>query len=127
MQAIETGKAPKAIGPYSQAVKNERWIFASGQIPLDPASGVLKGSSVAEQTEQVLLNLAAVLEAAGGGLERVVKTTVYMTDLGRFPEMNETYARHFGAAGGPFPARAAVQVAALPKGAQIEIDAVAVL
>lgn len=124
-EAIETEKAPKAIGPYSQAVRGEGWVFASGQIPLDPNTAQLRGDSVAAQTEQVLLNLAAVLTAAGTGLDRVVKTTVYMTDLGRFSEMNETYARHFTAAGGPFPARATVQVAALPKGALVEIDAVA--
>ena len=124
-ERIETKDAPAAIGPYSQAIRAGEWIFASGQIPLDPATGQLAGKTVAEQTERVLRNLASVLAAAGAGLGGVVKTTVYMTDLGRFSEMNETYAKHFGAAGGVFPARATVQVAALPKGALVEIDAVA--
>ena len=125
-KAIETREAPAAVGPYSQAVTAGGWVFASGQIPLDPATGRLEGSTVAEQTDRVLRNLAAVLAAAGLGLGRVAKTTVYMTDLGRFAEMNEVYARHFGAGGAAFPARATVQVAALPKGALVEIDAVAV-
>ncbi|MBI4347255.1 MAG: RidA family protein [Elusimicrobia bacterium] len=124
-QAVETSDAPKAIGPYSQAVRAGGWVFASGQIPLDPATGAIAGTTVAEQTDRVLRNLAAVLEAAGVGLGRVVKTTVYLADLGRFAEMNDVYAKHFSAAGGPFPARATVQVAALPKGALVEIDAIA--
>jgi 2-iminobutanoate/2-iminopropanoate deaminase len=124
-EIIETPQAPKAIGPYSQAVRAGGWLFVSGQVPLDPKSGTLDGATVAEQTERVLKNLAAVLAAGGSGLGRVLKTTVYMTDLARFAEMNEVYARHFSAAGGSFPARATVQVAALPKGALVEIDAVA--
>lgn len=123
-QAVETPKAPKAIGPYSQAVRAGSLIFVSGQIPADPASGVLQGSTVAEQTEQVLRNVAAVLAAGGSGMAQVVKTTVYLTDMARFAEMNEVYARHFSGTGGPFPARATVAVSALPKGAQVEIDAV---
>ena len=124
-QAVETADAPKAIGPYSQAVRAGGWIFLSGQIPLDPRTGAIAGATVAEQTDRVLRNLAAVLAAAGSSLGRVAKTTVYMTDLGRFAEMNEAYSRHFSAAGGTFPARATVQVSALPKGALVEIDAIA--
>ena len=124
-EAIQTKDAPAAIGPYSQAIRAGEWVFVSGQIPLDPATGQVAGKTVAEQTERALQNLAGVLAAAGADLGRVVKTTVYMTDLARFPEMNEVYAKRFGAAGGAFPARATVQVSALPKGALVEIDAVA--
>lgn len=123
-QAVETAQAPKAIGPYSQGVRAGALVFVSGQIPADPATGALRGSSVAEQTDQALKNVAAVLAASGSGLGRVVKTTVYLTDLGRFAEMNEVYERHFASSGGAFPARATVQVSALPKGALVEIDAV---
>ena len=113
---------PIKSGKLGVLVRGAGWVFASGQIPLDPKTGQLKGETVAEQTDQVLLNLAAVLSAAGTGLERVVKTTVYMTDLSQFAAMNEVYARHFKE---PYPARATVQVAALPKGAGVEIDAIA--
>ncbi len=124
-QAVETADAPKAIGPYSQGIRSGGWVYVSGQIPLDPKTAALTGVTVAEQTEQVLRNVAAVLAAGGSSLARVVKTTVYMTDLGRFAEMNEVYARHFAVSGGRFPARATVQVSALPKGALVEIDAIA--
>ncbi|MBI5202905.1 MAG: RidA family protein [Elusimicrobia bacterium] len=124
-QAVETAEAPKAIGPYSQGIRAGGWIYVSGQIPLDPKTMQLVGATVAEQTDRVLKNVAGVLAAGGASLARVVKTTVYMTDLGKFAEMNEVYSRHFTAAGGSFPARATVQVSALPKGALVEIDAIA--
>lgn len=114
--------APKAIGPYSQAVVVDNTIFTAGQIPLDPTSNELVGKTTAEQTDQVLKNLAAVLKAAGSSLGMVVKTTVYLVDIRDFPAMNEVYARHFG---GHKPARATLQAAALPKGARVEIDAIA--
>jgi 2-iminobutanoate/2-iminopropanoate deaminase len=121
-RAVQTDRAPAPVGPYSQAVATGRWVFASGQIPLGP-DGVLVQGDIEAQTEQVLTNLAAVLEAAGGSLANVVKTTVYLIDLAEFPRMNETYARHF--TGDPAPARATVAVSALPLGARVEIDAVA--
>ncbi len=121
-QPIVTAKAPAAIGPYSQGISAGELVFVSGQTPLK-ADGTMINGSVAEQTEQCLKNIQEVLRAAGLAMDRVVKTTVYMTDLGRFAEMNEVYARGFTA---PFPARATVQVSALPKGAAVEIDAVAV-
>lgn len=101
------------------------WAFASGQIPLDPATGTLVAGDIQAQTERVLANLAAVLEAAGASLAHVVRTTVYLVDLAEFPRMNEVYARHFRTA--PAPARSTVQVAALPLGARVEIDAIAKL
>ncbi|MDD5629015.1 MAG: RidA family protein [Elusimicrobia bacterium] len=118
---IATSAAPQAIGPYSQAVKAGDWVFVSGQLPLDPAGGAMP-ATVAEQTELCLRNVAAILGQAGLGLKDVVKTTVFMTDLGQFAAMNEVYAKHFPA---PCPARATVQVSALPKGAAVEIEAVA--
>lgn len=118
---LNTRAAPAAIGPYSQGIDAGGLVFVSGQIPLDE-KGVLAAGGVAEQTDRVLKNVAAVLSAAGLSLADVVKTTVYMTDLGRFAEMNEVYAKHFAA---PFPARATVEVKALPKGVSVEIDAVA--
>jgi 2-iminobutanoate/2-iminopropanoate deaminase len=121
-EAVVTAKAPAAIGPYSQGVAAGGLVFVSGQIPLK-ADGAPVAGSVAEQTGQCLANLREVLAAAGLDLSAVAKTTVFMTDLSRFAEMNEVYARHFSP---PFPARAAVQVAALPKGAGVEIEAVAV-
>lgn len=120
--AVTSAEAPAAIGPYSQAVKAGDFLYMSGQVPLDPKTGALVEGGVKEQTQRVLDNLAAVLAAAGLGLSDVVKTTVFMTDLGRFAEMNEVYAKAFAA---PAPARATVQVSALPKGAQVEIEAVA--
>ena len=95
LNTISTPDAPGAIGPYSQAVVTDGWIFASGQIPLDPATGELVGGSVSDQTTMVMKNLAAVLKAAGGSLSTVVKTTVFLSDMGLFGEMNETYERHF--------------------------------
>jgi 2-iminobutanoate/2-iminopropanoate deaminase len=121
-EVISTPNAPAAIGPYSQAVRTGNLIFVSGQIPLDPATGQLVRGDIGTQTQQVLENLAAVLEAAGSSLAKVVKTTVYLRDLGEFGRMNEIYAKFF--AGSP-PARATVQVARLPRDAAIEIDVVA--
>jgi len=122
--AIQTAGAPQAIGPYSQATRSGQWLFCSGQIGLDPSSGSLVAGGITAETERVLANLAAVLQAAGGSLADVLRTTIYLTDLADFAQVNEIYARHFAA---PFPARATVGVAALPRGAKIEIDAIAVL
>lgn len=122
LHTVHTDDAPAAIGPYSQAVTVEGWLFASGQIPLDPATGELVTGSVADQTDQVFKNLAAVLAEGGASLSSVVKTTVYLVDMGTFTEMNERYARHFGE---HRPARATVEVAALPKGVDVEIDVIA--
>ena len=121
MNAVASPAAPQAIGPYSQAIKAGEWVFVSGQLPLNPAGGAMP-AAVAEQTELCLRNVAAILGQAGLEMKDVVKTTVFMTDLKQFAAMNEAYAKHFPA---PFPARAAVQVAALPKGAAVEIEAVA--
>ena len=123
MDFISTQKAPQAIGPYSQAVIAGDLVFTAGQIALDPASMEMVGDDVAAQSEQVLQNLGAVLAEAGCTFSDVVKTTVYLADMADFPIMNEAYAKHFG---DHRPARAAVQVAALPKGGLVEIDAVAV-
>jgi 2-iminobutanoate/2-iminopropanoate deaminase len=119
---VATGEAPAAVGPYSQAVIAAGLVFVSGQIPLDPATGVMVEGPFAAQVERVLLNLDAILVAAGSSRGKVVKTTVFLTDMGRFGEMNDVYARFFDT---HRPARAAVQVAALPKGAEVEIEAVA--
>lgn len=119
--AIVTAKAPGAVGPYSQGIDADRLVFVSGQIPLD-AKGQPVPGGVAEQTEQCLRNVREVLAASGLLMDHVVKVTVFMTDLGQFNAMNETYAKHFRP---PFPARACVQVSALPKGAAVEIEAVA--
>jgi 2-iminobutanoate/2-iminopropanoate deaminase len=120
---ISTKSAPSAIGPYSQAVVAGEFVFVSGQIPLDPATGAMVEGGIEAQTERVMANLAAVLEAAGLGFANVVKATMYLADLADFPAVNAVYARSFPK---DPPARATIQVAALPKGARIEIDAVAV-
>jgi 2-iminobutanoate/2-iminopropanoate deaminase len=122
MESIQTGRAPQAIGPYSQAIKANGFIFASGQIPLDPATMLIVEGGIEEQTARVLDNLKAVLEAAGSSLDHVVKTTVYLADMNEFAAMNEIYARYFGATK---PARATVQVARLPRDVKVEIDVVA--
>lgn len=122
MEYISTESAPGALGPYSQAVVAGEFVFTSGQIGLDPASMEVVAGEVAAQTDRVLQNLAAVLRAANSDLNRVLKTTVYLTDMGDFGAMNEVYARHFG---NHRPARAAVAVRALPKDVLVEIDAVA--
>jgi len=119
---ISTDAAPKAIGPYSQAYETGGFIYLSGQIPLDPASGAIVEGEFAVHAQRVLDNLDAVLRAAGCRRDQVVKTTVYLTDLGLFAEMNQIYAAFFG---GHRPARAVVGVAALPRGARVEIEAVA--
>ena len=121
-QVIATDQAPAAVGPYSQAVRAGGLVFASGQIALDPATGELAGQTAAEQTRQVMTNLAAVLAAAGASLGDVVKTTIYLVDMAEYPQVNEAYAAFFP---GDPPARATVAVAALPKGALVEIDAIA--
>jgi 2-iminobutanoate/2-iminopropanoate deaminase len=122
MKAISTSSAPAAIGPYSQAIHSGDLLFLSGQVPIDPKTGELVPGDIVTQTERVLDNLEAVLAAAGCGFGDVVKTTIYLIDLGDFQAVNQTYAKRFK--GSP-PARATVQVSALPKGARIEIDAIA--
>lgn len=121
-EVIHTDAAPTAIGPYSQAIRCNGFLFVSGQIALDPVSGDLVGAEVGAQTEQVLRNAAEILMAGGSGMDRVVKTTVYLLDMGDFARMNEIYSRFFGEMP---PARATVAVASLPKGALVEIDFVA--
>jgi 2-iminobutanoate/2-iminopropanoate deaminase len=120
---VATDAAPKAIGPYSQAITMDGLVFTAGQVALDPQSGELVGRTTAEQTEQVFANLKAVLAAAGTALGNVVKTTVYLADMADFGQMNEVYAKHFGS---HKPARSTVQAAGLPKGARVEIDVIAV-
>ena len=121
---VATEQAPKAIGPYSQATIVNGLVFTAGQIAFNPASMEIVGGGIREQTERVLANLAAVLEAAGSGLSKVVKTTVYLMDMADFPAMNEVYAHAFGE---HKPARSTVAVAALPRGVRVEIDVVATL
>jgi 2-iminobutanoate/2-iminopropanoate deaminase len=120
---VATDAAPKAIGPYSQAITTDGLVFTAGQVALDPKSGELVGTTTAQQTEQVFKNLQAVLAAAGTSLDNVVKTTVYLADMADFAQMNEVYAKHFGT---HKPARSTVQAAGLPKAARVEIDMVAV-
>lgn len=124
IEFVATPEAPRAIGPYSQATRTNGFLFTAGQVGFDPATGELVDGGVAEQTARVMENLTAILAAAGVGLSSVVKTTVYLVDMGAFAAMNEVYARAFG---DHRPARSTVAVAALPRGAQVEIDAVAVL
>jgi 2-iminobutanoate/2-iminopropanoate deaminase len=119
--AVETSGAPAAIGPYSQAIRNGELVVTAGQIGADPASGEL-AEGVAAQAERALRNLTAVLDAGGTTPERVIKTTVFLADMGDFAAVNEVYARHFSA---PYPARSTVAVAGLPKGALVEIEAIA--
>jgi 2-iminobutanoate/2-iminopropanoate deaminase len=121
---ITTDRAPGAIGPYSQAVRAGNLIFASGQIPIDPATGEFVAGGIAEQTEQVLRNLTAVFEAAGAGMNQVVKTTVFLLSMDDFAAMNEVYGRFFGEEP---PARATVQAARLPRDARVEIEAIALI
>jgi 2-iminobutanoate/2-iminopropanoate deaminase len=121
---VQTDKAPKAIGPYSQGIIANGFVFCSGQIPIDPATGELSTGTIDDQTRQVLKNLGAVLEAAGSSYDDVVKTTVFLQDMNDFSKMNAVYAEFFKA---PNPARAAVQVARLPRDVKIEIEAVALV
>jgi 2-iminobutanoate/2-iminopropanoate deaminase len=122
-EIVATEAAPQAIGPYSQAIKIGDFVFTSGQIPIDPQTGVFVEGGIAEQTEQVLRNLAEVLRAAGTSLEAVVKTTVFLADMNDFAAMNEVYGRYFSVEP---PARSTVQAARLPRDARVEIDAIAV-
>ncbi len=122
-EIISTENAPSAIGPYSQAVKTGGVVYCSGQIPIDPTTGEFISNEIAEQTEQVLKNLTAVLEAAGTNLSNVVKTTVFLADMSDFAAMNEVYAQFFGE---NKPARATVQAARLPRDARVEIECIAV-
>ena len=124
LEKIHTTAAPAAIGPYSQAIKSDGLVFLSGQIPLDPQSMELVDGGIEAQTRQVFKNLTAVAEAAGGGLQHALKLTIYLTDLNDFAVVNGVMAEHFDE---PYPARATIQVSALPKGAAVEIDAVIAL
>jgi len=123
-QEVKTEKAPKAIGPYSQGVVAGGFVFCSGQIPLDPASGELSTGPIEEQARQVLRNLGAVLSAAGSSFDQVVKTTIFLLDMNDFTKVNQVYAEFFKP---PFPARATVQVARLPRDTRVEIEALAVV
>ena len=121
-QTVQTEQAPKAIGPYSQAIKANGFVFASGQIPIIPETGEFVAGGITEQTEQVIKNLSRVLEAAGSGLDRVVKTTVFLADMEEFVAMNEVYGKYFS---DEPPARATVEASGLPRGARVEIEAIA--
>ena len=121
-ESIHTAQAPAAIGPYSQAIRANGFVFVSGQPPVDPATGVFTGADVTAQTRQSLQNIQSILAEAGLGMDAVVKTTVFLQNMGDFAAMNEVYTAFFT---GACPARAAVQVAALPKGALVEIEAIA--
>jgi 2-iminobutanoate/2-iminopropanoate deaminase len=123
-EKIQTAAAPQAIGPYSQAIAVNGFVFASGQIPIEPSTGQFVAGGIAEQTEQVMRNLAAVLEAAGSSLDRVVKTTVFLADMEEFAVMNEVYGKFFS---NEPPARATVQAARLPRDARVEIEAIALI
>jgi 2-iminobutanoate/2-iminopropanoate deaminase len=123
-QAVSSADAPQAIGPYSQAVRAGQYLFASGQIPTDPATGVIVDGDVSAQTRRVFENLGAVLKAANLSFADVVKTTVFLADMNDFAAMNEVYGKYFSE---PYPARATVQVARLPKDARVEIDLIASL
>ncbi|NKB34636.1 MAG: RidA family protein [Pseudomonadales bacterium] len=120
-EAIQTAEAPAAIGPYSQAIKSGSLVFLSGQIPLDPETMQLVGDNIEEQTQQVFKNLTAVTKAAGGTLDDLLKLTIFLTDLNEFAAVNAIMAEHFAE---PYPARATIEVSALPKGAVIEIEAI---
>ena len=123
-ELVTAAGAPKAIGPYSPALKVGNLLFLSGSIPLDPVSGQLVSGGIVEQTTQVMENIKSLLDAAGASFNNVARTTVFMTDLGEFAQMNEIYAKYFTA---PYPARSTVQVVKLPKDVRVEIDVIAVL
>ena len=122
LRRVQTDDAPQAIGPYSQAIVTGQMVYTAGQIPLDPATKEIVDGGITEQTEQVMKNLRAILEEAGASLASVVKTTVFLKDMGEFAAMNEVYGRHFGA---HRPARSTVEVARLPKDVKVEIEAIA--
>jgi 2-iminobutanoate/2-iminopropanoate deaminase len=124
MEIVQTDSAPKAIGPYSQAIKSEQYVFTAGQIPLDPATGKLVEGDIRVQAKRVLDNLRAVLDAAGSSMGRVVKTTCFLSDMADFPAFNEVYAEYFGESK---PARSTVQVAQLPLNARVEVECIALL
>ena len=124
IQPISTPSAPAALGPYSQAIRAGPFLFVSGQVPIDPATGRLVTGSIADQTRRALQNIGEILKAGGASFQQVVRTTVYLADLADFPAMNETYAAFFTA---PQPARSTIQAAKLPKDARIEIDVIAFL
>jgi 2-iminobutanoate/2-iminopropanoate deaminase len=124
-QIVSTDRAPAAIGPYAQANRVGDMLYTSGQIPLDPATGELVRGGIEEQAERALENLKAVVEAGGGSMDGVIKTTVFLKDMNDFAKMNEVYARYF--TGGALPSRSAVAVAALPRGALVEIEAIALI
>ena len=124
MNIITTDKAPSAIGTYSQAAQHGPWVFLSGQIPLNPETMTLIEGDISQQIRQVFDNLRAVCEEAGGSLAHIIKLTIYLTDLNNFPQVNEVMAQYFDS---PYPARAAVEVSALPKGAEVEMDGIMIL
>ncbi|MSO56709.1 MAG: RidA family protein [Acidobacteria bacterium] len=124
VSAVSTGSAPKALGPYSQAIRAGQFLFVSGQVPIDPATGDLIQGSIGDQTRRVLQNIGEILKAGGSSLQQVVRTTVYLADLGDFSAMNEVYSTFMTP---PQPARSTIQAARLPKDARIEIDAIAFL
>jgi 2-iminobutanoate/2-iminopropanoate deaminase len=119
---VKTGEAPKPIGPYSAGVKVGNWVFTAGQIGIDPQTGEIVEGGIEAETRQVLMNLKNILEAAGSSLDKVVKTTVFLRDMGEFSQMNQVYAEFFD---NEYPARSTVQAAGLPKGSAVEIEAVA--
>ncbi len=121
-QAVSSSSAPQAIGPYSQAIRAGGLLFVSGQIPLDPATGVMVGGDIGDQTRRIFQNLGAILEAAGASFDHVVRTTVYLADMADFAAMNEVYGTYFAS---PAPARSTIQAAGLPKNARVEIDLIA--
>ncbi len=122
LSAVSTGSAPKALGPYSQAIRAGQFLFVSGQVPIDPATGELVGGSIADQTRRALENVGAILQAGGASFQNVVRTTVYLADLSDFSSMNEVYATFFTP---PQPARSTIQAARLPRDARIEVDVIA--
>jgi 2-iminobutanoate/2-iminopropanoate deaminase len=124
LSAVSTEGAPKALGPYSQAVRAGQFLFVSGQVPIDPASGQIVGGTIGDQTRRAFENIAAILKAGGTSMQRVVRTTVYLADLGDFSAMNEVYATFFTP---PQPARSTIQAARLPRDARIEVDVIAFL
>jgi 2-iminobutanoate/2-iminopropanoate deaminase len=124
MEKVLTANAPAAIGPYVQGVKTGSFLFISGQLPIDPATGEFVSEDIAQQTEQSMKNIRAILEESGIGLKNIVKTTVFTTDMSYFNQINEVYSNLFGDNG--FPARSVIEVAGLPKGAKVEIEAIAV-